>query len=147
MRISDWSSDVCSSDLITTVLARRHEISWLYRHRLKEVKGIKIPEEPSQSSVSHAYFPILVEPDYPLGRDGLYQRLKDNNIFARRYFYQMISEFPMYRGMPSARREVLPIDSDLSAMVLCLPIYPGLDMIEVLRVVEIIKMGFDDAFR
>src|SRR3546814_6313798 len=99
----------------STVLARRQEISWLYRHRLKEVKGIKIPEEPSQSSVNHAYFPILVEPDYPLGRDGLYQRLKDNNIFARRYFYPLISEFPMYRGMPSARREVLPIASDLSA--------------------------------
>src|SRR3546814_3620842 len=118
MRISDWSSDVCSSDLITTVLARRHEISWLYRHRLKEVKGIKIPEEPSQSSVNHAYFPILVEPDYPLGRYGLYKRLKDNNSFVRRYFYSLISESPMYRGMPSARRALLPIASDLSAKVL-----------------------------
>src|SRR3546814_20018780 len=88
---------------ITTVLARRQEISWLYRHRLKEVKGIKIPEAPSQSSVNHAYFPILVAPDSPLGRSGLYHCLKDNHIFSCRYFYPLITSFPMLPGIAPPR--------------------------------------------
>ena len=42
----------------------------------------------------------------PLG-DGtaaraLYARLREHQIFARRYFYPLISDFPMYRAMPSA---------------------------------------------
>lgn len=130
---------------IDEALARRGEVSQAYRQRLTRVKGIRIPTEPPLASVNNAYFPILVGPDYPLGRDGLYQRLKDNNIYARRYFYPLISEFPMYRGMPSARREALPVASELAAQVLCLPIYPDLDQAEVLKIVEIIKTSAADA--
>ena len=58
---------------------------------------------------NYAYFPILVQPDYPLSRDALYQKLKEHGIYARRYFYPLISDFPMYRGMPSAQRGNLPV--------------------------------------
>ena len=49
-----------------------------------------------------------MEADYPLSRDALYQKLKNHNIHARRYFYPLISDFPMYRGLPSAHRDNLP---------------------------------------
>lgn len=49
---------------------------------LSEVKGNRIVEEPGQRVSSKFYFPILVEPDYPLTRNGLYQWLRHENIFS-----------------------------------------------------------------
>jgi dTDP-4-amino-4,6-dideoxygalactose transaminase len=87
---------------------------------------------------NHAYFPILVGPDYPLDRDGLYQRLKECGIHTRRYFYPLISDFPMYRDLPSAQRSNLSVAADAATRVLCLPIYPALQAHEQERVVRII---------
>lgn len=126
---------------IDEALVRRHEIDQQYRTLLTGVKGIRILEEVGQRVSNKSYFPILVEPDYPLTRDGLYQRLRDNNIFARRYFYPLISDFPMYSEMKSAARSNLPAASTISEKVLCLPIYPGLDVDQVDRISSLIRQG------
>jgi dTDP-4-amino-4,6-dideoxygalactose transaminase len=65
--------------------------------------------------------------------------LKDQNIYARRYFYPLISEFPMYRSLLSARRDNLPVASRASEQVLCLPIYPALSRGEQNRVIDRIR--------
>ena len=87
---------------------------------------------------NYSYFPLLVEADYPMSRDVLYQKLKDNNIYARRYFYPLIPDFPMYRGMPSAQRENLPVATAAAQKVLCLPIYPALTPQELQRITQLI---------
>jgi dTDP-4-amino-4,6-dideoxygalactose transaminase len=56
----------------------------------------------------------------------------------RRYFYPLISEFPMYRGFPSAERDNLPVASRASSQILCLPIYPDLELARVEEIVSII---------
>src|SRR3546814_5217360 len=38
MRISDWSSDVCSSDLVAAVVDELHQVC--QRHRLRQVPGM-----------------------------------------------------------------------------------------------------------
>ena len=63
-----------------------------------------------------------------MSRDELYQGLKDRGIHPRRYFYPLISEFPMYRGLASADRKNLPVALEAAYRVLCLPIYPDLDL-------------------
>jgi dTDP-4-amino-4,6-dideoxygalactose transaminase len=120
-------------------LARRKEIDTLYRQQFAGVKGIDCLNDPGEKLSNHAYFPILVQPDYPLSRDALYQQLKDHDIHARRYFYPLISDFPMYRSMLSAQRDNLPVAADASAKVLCLPIYPALLPQEQQRVIDIIQ--------
>lgn len=124
---------------IDRAMDRRREIDHIYREQLKDVKGIRVVEEVGQTVANYSYFPILVEADYPLGRDELYLKLKGNNIFARRYFYPLISEFPMYRGLNSAQRNNLPIASEISAKVLCLPIYPALSNEEITRIIDAVK--------
>lgn len=124
---------------IDGALARRKEIDVAYREQLAEVKGIHCIDDAGETESNHSYFPILVQPDYPLSRDALYQKLKDHGIFARRYFYPLISDFPMYRSMPSAQRENLPVAVDASAKVLCLPIYPNLLPEEQQRVIDLIR--------
>jgi dTDP-4-amino-4,6-dideoxygalactose transaminase len=76
---------------------------------------------------------------YPLGRDGLYQKLRDAGIHARRYFYPLISEFPMYQGIPSAAPANLPRAAAAARQVLCLPIYPALEARDIERIASLIK--------
>ena len=111
---------------IDKAIARRREIDAYYREALKDVQGIRLLPLPDDSRQNYSYFPILVEPDYALSRDELYQKLKDNGIYARRYFYPLISEFPMYRGLSSAKSANLPVAKSISRRVICLPIFPDL---------------------
>jgi len=113
---------------IGQALAGRKKIDAAYRERLKGVKGIRCLNDAGEKVANYSYFPILVETDYPISRDDLYQKLKDNGIHPRRYFYPLISDFPMYRGLLSAHRENLPVATAAAQKVLCLPIYPDLDI-------------------
>lgn len=116
------------------VMQRRSEIDARYRQKLQECKGIRCVPKAGQAVANHSYFPILVDSDYPLSRDELYKHLKENGINARRYFYPLISDFPMYRGLPSAARSNLPVAAKAAEQVLCLPIYPNLSNEDVDRV-------------
>lgn len=122
-------------------LQRRAEVDRAYRELLSDVPGIRVLEGTGQTVANYAYFPILVEDDYPLSRDALYQRLKERQIFARRYFYPLISAFPMYRTHPAAEPANLPVAGAVADRVLCLPIYPALTDAELQRVLEIVKGG------
>ncbi|MGO9392893.1 DegT/DnrJ/EryC1/StrS family aminotransferase [Rhodoblastus sp.] len=124
---------------IDQALARRKEIDAVYRKQLADTKGVLCLGDAGEVVANYAYFPLLVQRDHPLSRDGLLQKLKDHGIFARRYFYPLITDFPMYRALPSAQRENLPVATDASAKVLCLPIYPALRPEEQQRVIDIIK--------
>lgn len=123
---------------IDDALAARKRIDTEYRERLCAVKGIHCLGDAGETRANHAYFPILVQPGYALSRDALYQALKDQGIHPRRYFYPLISDFPMYRGLPSAHRENLPVASLAAQQVLCLPIYPDLPLPVVERVCDFI---------
>ncbi len=119
-------------------LARRKEIDAQYRDLLKGVKGLRCVQGAGEAQANYAYFPILLDDDYPISRDALYQKLSDNNIHARRYFFPLISSFPMYRGLPSARHDNLPIASAAARQVLCLPIYPTLETPQIETIARLI---------
>jgi dTDP-4-amino-4,6-dideoxygalactose transaminase len=125
---------------IDQALERRRQIDAAYRRRLHGIHGLRLmPARGAQARANHAYFPVLVEPGFPLDRDGLYQAMRNEGINVRRYFYPLISDFPMYRGLPSADPSLLPVAREASSQVLCLPIYPDLDdtaLDTVCRVVE-----------
>ena len=121
------------------VIARRQAVDRIYRERLAGVAGIAPVEPASGQDTNYSYFPILVGDDYPLSRDALYARLKDAGVHARRYFYPLISDFPMYRGLPSAQRANLPVAADAAARVLCLPIYADLAHEDVARIAGLVR--------
>lgn len=124
---------------VDEALRRRRSIDCVYRKGLKSVRGIVCINDDAQEDINHSYFPILVDKDYPLSRDELYEKLKEKGVYSRRYFYPLISELPMYRGLESARQDNLPVAASIADRVLCLPIYPKLTMDEVESIVEVIK--------
>ena len=125
---------------VDRAIERRREVACIYDEQLSTIKGIRPVGDAGQRKSNCSYYPVLVEDDYPLSRDGLYQVLRDNNIYARRYFYPLISDFPMYRGMASAQPDNLSIAKLISDKIVCLPIYPDLLLDFQQRIIGLIAM-------
>lgn len=123
---------------IDQALQQRKAIDGYYREHLAGVRGIKCLERVSQTFDNNAYFPVFVEEGFSLSRDELHHYLRDNDVYVRRYFYPLISDFPMYSGLPSAAPANLPVAQSVASRILCLPIYPALGKSDIDRVVQLI---------
>lgn len=128
-------------DRYEEVRASRRTVDALYREALRDVTGIIVPSVPTGVEPNYSYFPVLVTDDFPLSRDQLYDRLKDQNIFSRRYFYPLLSELPMYRDEPSAASDRLPVATRIARQILCLPLFPGLSPEQIERIVGCIRLA------
>lgn len=122
-------------------IEKRQQIAQTYYQELKDIEGINLLDESKVlSNKSYAYFPIFIEQkQFGKSRDELYEYLKENNIYGRRYFFPLISQFPSYRGLASAKSENLPIAEEMTQKVICLPIYPSLDENNVNTIITLIK--------
>jgi dTDP-4-amino-4,6-dideoxygalactose transaminase len=123
---------------VDEVITKREQVDATYRRMLAPITGIRCLARPEGIRWNHAYFPIFVGPEYPASRDALYARLREQGIWGRRYFYPLISEFPMYRGLGSAKRENLPVAFGVAQSVICLPMHPQLALDEIERIVGVI---------
>ncbi len=131
---------------VDAAIMARARLARSYTEALADLPGIRCvrpwqesPSDPLQREANFSYFPILVGPDHSLGRDALFARLKEHDIIARRYFYPLISSFPMYRDLPSASPDRLPVAARAAEQVLCLPIYPALDDSEQRRIIDLVR--------
>lgn len=122
-------------------LAARKEVDHRYRSALSRVPGITCPGAAESVEPNFAYFPIFVEAEYRAGRDDLYEKLRGQGIYARRYFYPLISDMPMYRALASASRENLRKAREVAQKVLCLPIFSDLSNEAQARVIAGISEG------
>lgn len=120
-------------------IAARTRIAARYWEALAQTQGLRCLCPPAVPGHNAYAFPILVGEGYPLTRDGLYHRLRAEEIFARRYFYPLISDLPMYSGLPSAAPGDLPVARRAADQVLCLPLYPDLDPVDQARITEIVR--------
>lgn len=115
----------------------RAEIAKVYRERLAGIAGLHCLEMPADVRDSQHYFVIRIDNTRcKVSRDQLYERLKAFNIFTRRYFYPLCSEFAFYRELPSSRPENLPHATRAAEEVLCLPFYGALGRDAARRICE-----------
>ncbi len=116
------------------------KIAELYRKELTDAKGLRVLHDIEGVYHSYTYFPLLIDEKlYGESRDALYDRLKKNNIYGRRYFYPLISQFPTYRGLLSAKPENLPLATKVADQVICLPIYPVMEKEYQMKIISLIK--------
>ncbi len=121
-------------------IQKRKEIAEYYRQHLHGLTGISIFEDMPDVRHNYQYFPILIDKElFGKSRDKVYDALKKQNIFSRRYFYPLISQFPTYRGLESAQPGNLPVAEDMTQKILCLPIFPGLSKESINLIVDILS--------
>lgn len=123
---------------IDKAIQKRKEIDNIYKNNLLGTRGLKFLGNIENATSNYSYFPILITEEYKMSRDLIYEKLRSKNIFARRYFYPLISNFPMYRGLPSANKSNLPVANSIANQIICLPIYPNLTKDDVCRITDIL---------
>lgn len=112
---------------VDAAIEARHQVAIRYREALCEVKGITFFEDMPGVRHNYSYFPIFIDAEkFGMTRDELYFKMRDANVFGRRYFYPLISEFTTYRGLPSAAKENLPVAHRMADTVICLPMHHAL---------------------
>lgn len=121
-------------------IKKRMIITKTYREGLKDIDGIRYLNYMDHAQHNSSYFPIFIDKEkYGMTRDELYERLKANGIYGRRYFYPLISNFPTYRSLKSANKDNLPVANEISNKVICLPIYSQLGLDDVIIITDTIK--------
>ena len=124
---------------VNQAIEARHRVAIKYREALKGVEGITFFEDMPGVKHNYSYFPIFVDAEkYGMTRDELYFKMKENNVWGRRYFYPLISEFSTYRGLESAAPENLPNAHKMANSVICLPMHHALSDEDVQRVLDYI---------
>lgn len=108
----------------------------------KFVPSLSFVKPNDSTEWNFSYFPVLFSGELSALRDDAYHALRQQGIYARRYFYPLISEFQMYRQFASADAAHLPVAWQTSRGILCLPIYPGLTADEQERIVSVIYGEF-----
>lgn len=139
---------------IDAAIAARKEVARQYVEALKDIPGIRIPSYIQESfdnslfsrgerqmvKLNYSYFPIFVNAEeYGMSRDQLYFKMREANVFGRRYFYPLISTFSPYCGLPSAAPENLPVATKMANEVICLPVHHELYKSDINRVTDIVR--------
>lgn len=117
-----------SLEIVEQEIENRKKVARRYLENLNNINGIKTFTLPEDVTYNYSYFPILIDENkFGVSREIVYEELKKHNIYARRYFYPLISNMPSYRSLPSASKDNLPVSNKIAEQVLCLPIYGNLD--------------------
>lgn len=125
---------------VDAAIESRRRVATAYREGLRNIPGITYFEDMPGVRHNYSYFPIFVDAEqYGMTRDELYDKLKSRNIYGRRYFYPLISDFSTYRGLESATRENLPVAHRIAEQVICLPMHHQLSVEDVERILDAIR--------
>lgn len=127
---------------VDAAITRRHEIATRYREGLKDVAGLGVMDDMSGVRHNYSYFPVFIDAEqYGMTRDALYFKMQEHQIYGRRYFYPLISEFSTYRSLQTAGARNLPVATNMAERVICLPMHHALTDSDTERIIKLIRHG------
>jgi dTDP-4-amino-4,6-dideoxygalactose transaminase len=120
--------------------AHRAAIAAVYDAALAKVPGVMTVRPSARATDSLQYYVVRIDASRAgCSRDQLYDRLKHFNVFTRKYFHPLASDYACYRGLPSAAADRLPVARRVAAEVLCLPLYGALALADAARICTMIE--------
>ena len=121
-------------------IQRRKKIVETYRELLEDIEGIIFLKDMKNVKHNYAYFPIIIdETKYGKTRNEVFEKLKEYNVFARKYFYPLTSDFECYRNIENNKEE-LKNSKYISDRVMTLPLYEELEIEDVEYICNIINL-------
>ena len=127
---------LCNLRHIQEEMARRHALAELYRTRLADRPGLRLPATRAGIEPNDAYFPVFF-PTREM-RDRVHSRLSEAGVRARKYFFPLIPDLDCYAGSAAAATARIPVARRLAAGVLCLPLYADLLPEEADRICDVV---------
>lgn len=128
---------LCNLRQIDWAIAERKRVYEIYLQCLSKIQGIRFCKFHEEQTQNYAYMPILIQDNFYCSRDELYLKLKENGIYARKYFYPLTNQIKCYEERFDP--QMTPIAIDISNRVLTLPIEPTLNNEEVVRICSVLK--------
>ncbi|WP_292143980.1 DegT/DnrJ/EryC1/StrS family aminotransferase [Butyrivibrio sp.] len=140
-------NEFCAAFGLCNLRHFQEAISWRkkaakhYTEMLSGRKGIVVfsGSEDYQSNHNYAYYPILITGERGMDRNEVYEKLKDNDVFSRKYFYPLTSDQACFKN--KYRNINVPVARKLAEQVLVLPIYEGITDEIIDRIVGLILEG------
>ena len=119
---------------------KRKILSDTYCECLRNIEGISLPKGNHEGRNSYQYFVLRIDEKlFGRSRNYVYDELKKYNVFTRKYFYPLCSEYTCYRHIPSSNPANLPVANKVANEVLCMPFYGQLSIADVERICDILK--------
>ena len=128
---------ICNMRHLEDEIAKRKRIVERYREHLDGVEGIKLSIIQKDVESNYAYFPVVFD-GYKYTRNEVFEKLAEEGINARKYFFPLTNSFECYRNYPTAGTEKTPIAQHIALRVLTLPMYADLSLEDVDRICSII---------
>lgn len=119
---------------------KREKVKTFYDENISKIEGIRIPKMPKGVTNSYQYYPIIIEDDYPISRDELYDKFREKNIWTRKYFYPACTDYDCYKNNIEVKLGRFRTTNDIKYRVLCLPYYGSLDE-KILKIICNILKG------
>jgi dTDP-4-amino-4,6-dideoxygalactose transaminase len=127
-------------DCVEEERRQREIIAGTYRDNLKDVEGISFLSVDKDVKSSSQYFIIRInEKIFGRSRDYVFEKFQDFNVFTRKYFYPLCSDYACYRSIPSSSPLNLPVANQIVREVLTMPFYGDLAVDDVVRICDILK--------
>lgn len=124
---------------VDSAIEARRQVANRYREALRPIKGITFMEDMEGVRHNYSYFPVFVdEAEFGLSRDALYEKMRQQDVLGRRYFYPLISTFSPYNKYPSADSRNLPEATKMAESVICLPMHHALSEEDITRIINCI---------
>lgn len=129
---------ICNLRHVDREIEKRKKVVERYKEHLDGTEGLILCEAQDGVQSNYAYFPLVLD-GYKMTRNELYDYLAENNIFARKYFYPLITDYNCYRG--KFDKYELPVAKRISDNILTLPCYADLPLEIVDRICDLILNG------
>ena len=128
---------LCNLNHLEDAVANRKEKYEYYKEKLKDVKGIRFLDRNNEATLNYAYFPIIIEDSYGVSRDTLYEKLKENNIYSRKYFYPITSDQACFKN--KYKNDEVGCARQLAKKILVIPFYEKMNLNHQKYIVNIIE--------
>lgn len=114
---------ICNLRYLDKEIEKRKRAVMLYRELLSQTRGIQLNDMNPDIEYNYAYMPVLC--DSREQRDRLYARLRENNIYSRKYFYPITADAACFKN--AYKNVELSRARDVSDRILVLPLYADLE--------------------
>lgn len=129
---------ICNLKYLEENIKKRELIAEKYDEILSPIKGISMNQKQNKTQYNFAYYPIIIDETlFGMDRNSLHQKLQEEGIYCRKYFYPLTSDQACFKNR--YRKLDLKIARYITERVMVLPIYPDMEIDVVERIGKIIR--------